>query len=79
MVNKMEEKSVLDILREKNEKGELPKKFTEEELLEIYFAETTGMGCAFCPMGCYSITAGEIKVPEKDKEEKENKDESTSN
>ena len=32
----MEEKSVLDILREKNEKAELPQKFTQEELLEIY-------------------------------------------
>lgn len=43
---------ILSILREKNEKGELPKKFSEDELKQIAKAEM-GYGCAFCPMFQY--------------------------
>lgn len=66
---------ILKVLKEKNENGELPKKFTEEELEQIAKAEM-GYGCAFCPMFQYEPFYPNTKaeIDEKNNENKELKE-----
>ena len=46
-----------EYLKELNDSGELPKKFTEEELKKIVEAESMmcGFGCSFCPMAQFEF------------------------
>lgn len=63
-----------DILKEMNDSGELPKKFTDEELKKIAEAESMacGMGCAFCPMAQYEFVNISNEENKKDLEKNKN-------
>lgn len=62
-----------EILKEMNESGELPKKFTDEELKKIVEAESMmcGGGCAFCPMAQFEFKCPpQTQVTENKQEDK---------
>jgi len=58
-----------EYLKELNESGELPRKFTDEELYKIVEAESMmcGGGCVFCPMAQYEAS---FMPPVESKEDK---------
>lgn len=64
-----------EILKEMNESGELPKKFTDEELKQIVESESMicGGGCAFCPMAQYEF--GYTPQPQQQENKQEDKKE----